>query len=116
MSNLSTINEAVKSAHDNNLEPAVVKTEGAGKAYQAVAQSMAIAVQDITDHLRNISMLASTAVAVATEMMIANPEQVDQYSRVIEKAQGTVSKAAQSFEEVGMKAGKVLNQFPSGDK
>ncbi|NEO98213.1 MAG: hypothetical protein F6K58_05870 [Symploca sp. SIO2E9] len=116
MSNLSTINEAVKSAHDNNLTPSVVKTEGAGKAYQAVSQSMAIAVQDVTDYLRNISMLASTAVAVATEMMVANPEKVDQYSKVIEQAQSTINTAASSFEDVGLKAGNVLNKFPSGDQ
>ncbi len=116
MSNLSTVNEAVKTVQDSILSPTVVKTEGAGKAYQSVAQSMAIAIQDVTDHLRNISMLASTAVAVATEMMIANPEKIDSYSKIIDKAQGMVNTAAQSFEEVGTKAGKVLGDFPAGSE
>lgn len=116
MSNLSTVNEAVKSVHDSILAPTIVKTEGAGKAYQSVAQSMAIAVQDVTDHLRNISMLASTAVAVATELMIANPDKVDSYGKIIDKAQGTVGTAAKSFEDIGTKAAKVLKQFPSGSE
>ncbi|GBF82097.1 hypothetical protein [Aphanothece sacrum] len=98
----------------NNLSPSVVKTEGAGKAYQSVAQSMALAVQDATDYLRNISTIASTAVAVATEMMIANPEELGQYIEIINKAQDTVNKAATTFQKIGTDAGQVLEDFPSG--
>lgn len=107
---LSTVN-AVKEAV---FAPDVVKTQGAGKAYQSVAQSMAIAVQDVTDHMRNISTIATTAVAVTTELMIANPDKFEQYSKIMDKAQGTVDQAAESFEKIVQEAGKGLKDFPSG--
>lgn len=102
--------------HVTNLDPTVVKTEGAGKAYQSVAQSMALAVQDATDYLRNISTVASTAVAVATEMMISDPEKLGEYVQIINQAQETVNKAAETFQGIGNDAGDVLKNFPSGSE
>ena len=75
---------------------------------------MALAVQDATDHLRNISTVASTAVAVATEMMIADPDRFAQYAKIMNQAQETVNKAAMTFREIGADAGEVLDKFPSG--
>ena len=106
-SELNTINDAV-------LDPEVVKIQGAGKAYQMVAQSMAIAIQDVTDHLRNISTISSTAVAVTTELMIANPDKFEQYSKIMDKAQGSITRATLSFEKIGKDAGQILREFPSG--
>ena len=42
----------------------------AGQVYQAIAQSMAIAIQDATDALRNINTIAATATAVAIAQML----------------------------------------------
>ena len=106
---LDTIKEAV-------LAPEVIKVQGAGKAYQVVAQSMAIAIQDATDHLRNISTISSTAVAVGTELMIANPEKFEQYSKILDKAQGSITRATLSFEKIGKDAGQILKDFPSGSE
>ena len=111
MSELSTVDSATK---DTVFAPEIVKVQGAGKAYQSVAQSMAIAVQDITDHMRNISTIATTAVAVTTELMIANPDKLQQYSQILDKAQGSVDQAAKSFQEVVKQAGEGLKTFPSG--
>ncbi len=100
-------------------DPKVVKIQGAGKAYQSVAQSMALAVQDATDYLRSISTIANTAVAVATELMItdaADPEKVAQYIKIINQAQNTVNKAAETFKDIGTDAGDILNDFPSGSE
>lgn len=102
--------------HNQVLTPEVVKVQGAGKAYQMVAQSMAIAIQDATDHLRNISTISSTAVAVTTELMIANPDKFEQYSKILDKAQGSISKATFSFGKVGKDAGQILKDFPSGSE
>ena len=97
-----------------NLTPEVVRTEGAGKAYQAVAQSMAIAVQDATDYLRNISSIASTAIAVSTQLMIQE-RQVEPYGSIIAKSQESVNSSAEIFERIGKSSGEILKQFPSGD-
>lgn len=97
------------------LDPTTVKIQGAGKAYQSVAQSMAIAVQDATNYLENALIVSSAAIAVATEKMVANPPaNIPIYSPVIEQAGKTVEMAAKNFSDIGMKAGEVLKNFPSG--
>ena len=114
MSSLDKAKEAVDLIHKYNLSPQVVKTEGAGKAYQAVAQSMSLAIQDATEHLRNVSAVAQAAIAVSTELMIATKE-VEPYSQFIDKAQDTVDRAETTFKNVGMDAGDILKRFPSGE-
>ena len=104
----------ISKIHDAVLAPEVVKVQGAGKAYQMVAQSMAIAIQDATDHLRNVSTISSTAVAVTTELMIAHPDKFEQYSKILDKAQGSIAQATTSFEKIGKDAGQILKDFPSG--
>jgi hypothetical protein len=43
----------------------------AGRAYQSVAQSAAIAIQDATDYLRGINTISSTAAGIGIAMVIA---------------------------------------------
>ena len=100
--------------NETNLDPAVVKTEGAGKAYQSVAQSMAIAVQDTTDYLRNITTLSSTAIAVCTQLMLQE-RRVDPYGDIIAKSQQTLNETVQIFERIGSSSAKILKEFPSGN-
>jgi hypothetical protein len=94
------------------MSPQVVKTSGAGKAYQSVAQSAAIAVQDATDALRNISTIATTAVGVAMAQYLATGEQ--KYADAIDKAQAVMQNATDDFTKIGTAAAQVLKSFPSG--
>ena len=108
MINLSQINSQV-------LDPQVVRTEGAGKAYQSVANSMAITVQDATDYLRTNLMVSGAAIAVCIEKMVAAPEEnVETYGPVLEKAQQNIATAIENFTQVGLAAAEVLSKFPSG--
>lgn len=43
----------------------IIAGQGGGKAYESVAQSAALAIQDATDHLRNINTISATALAIA---------------------------------------------------
>lgn len=107
MSNLSEINSQV-------IDPKVVKTEGAGKAYQSVANSMAITVQDATDYLRTNLMVSAAVSAVCLEKMLENPPlNVPIYEPVLKQAQTNVATATKNFTEVGTAAANVLNNFPS---
>ncbi len=111
MSNISDVSQI----NAQLLDPQVVKTQGAGKAYQSVAQSMAIAVQDATNYLENALIVSSAAIAVATEKMVSNPPaNIPIYSPVIEQAGKTVEMATKNFTDIGMKAGEILKNFPSG--
>ena len=98
------------------LDPAVVKESGMGKAYQYVAQTSAFAVGSGADFLRGITHLGIAGVAVAlSNMMSSPPESVEQWSPVVDEVMDTVSKAADQFDKIGKKAGKVLAKFPSGE-
>ncbi|KZN51644.1 hypothetical protein [Pseudoalteromonas luteoviolacea] len=89
------------------------KLSGAGKAYQSVSQSTAIAIQDATDNLRNINTMATTAMGVAISQMLATGK-VDDYAGIIEAANKMVENGTKNFGEVGSSASNLLDKFPSG--
>lgn len=113
MTKLKSTKESIIVNTRTNLCPKVVKTEGAGKAYQSVSQSMAVAVQDATDYLRNITTLNSTAIAVCTQLMIAQ-QKVEPYGDIIANSQETLKRAVKIFEKVGKSSAKITKEFPSG--
>ncbi|KAB7772153.1 hypothetical protein [Xanthomonas maliensis] len=94
------------------MSPQVVLTSGAGKAYQSVAQSTAIAVQDATDALRNVSTIATTAVGVAMAQYLATGD--EKYVTALTQAQALMQGATNDFERVGTAAASVLKSFPAG--
>ena len=120
MSNLDAI-EASILVNKANLDPKTVKTEGAGKAYQAVAQSMALAVQDGTNYLRNVEALALAALSVLTEQMVKSTLEKDMteakncVTSIADVNEKLVTPAVTTFGAIGETAGEVLNKFPSGE-
>jgi hypothetical protein len=90
----------------------VVLTSGAGKAYQSVAQSAAIAIQDAADALRNVSTIATTAAGVAMAQLLATGD--SKYQTALNEAQAMMKSATEDFSKVGEAASKVLTNFPSG--
>lgn len=89
-----------------------VRQEGAGKAYQSVAQSTAIAIQDATDNLRNLNTISTTAQGVAMAQFLATGE--SKYAKALELAQSMSTQAANNFLLVGTNAADVLKGYPSG--
>lgn len=95
------------------LTQGVVLTSGAGKAYQSVAQSTALAVQDATDALRNVSTMATTAAGVALAQILATGN-VAQYQPTLDSAQTIMTNAIADFSAIGLAAGDILKTFPAG--
>jgi hypothetical protein len=104
--------DAINAVQSATMAPQVVKTSGAGKAYQSVAQSTAIAVQDATDTLRNMSTIATTAIGVAMAQFLATKD--EKYIKVITEAQTVMTNATTNFTAVGTAAAQILKGFPSG--
>lgn len=104
--------DAINQVQLATMSPQVVLTSGAGKAYQSVAQSTAIAVQDATDALRNISTIATTAAGVAMAQYLATGE--PRYANVLTKAQELMQGATEDFTKIGSAAATVLKGFPAG--
>ncbi|MBN8940907.1 MAG: hypothetical protein J0H01_15505 [Rhizobiales bacterium] len=104
--------DVINQAQLATMGPQVVLTSGAGKAYQSVAQSAAIAVQDATDALRNVSTIATTAVGVAMAQYLATGD--DRYAKALTHAQQLMKGATEDYGAIGAAAAGVLKGFPSG--
>lgn len=107
----SDISDAILVSQNATLTPDLVVVQGAGKAYQAVAQSMAIAVQDATDSLRNSTTMATTAMGVALAQFLATKDTT--YLQAIDEAGKVVTSAATTLATVGKNATEILKSFPS---
>jgi len=104
----------VEALQQATLAGSVSKHSGAGKAYQSVSQSSAIAVQDATDNLRNITTLSTTAMGVAISQMLATGE-VDKYAPIIAQASDMIKNSTSNFKTIGENASDLLKNFPVGD-
>lgn len=96
------------------LSPAQVAAVGAGNAYQSVAQSAAIAIQDATENLRNLSSIGSTAIGVAMAQYLSTGK--PEFKDAIERAQAIVTQATKDFRSVGEHAAFIVNSFPTGSE
>jgi hypothetical protein len=94
------------------MSPQVVRTSGAGKAYQSVAHSAAIAVQDAADALRAVSIIAATGSGVAMARFVATGDA--KYLQGVMAAQEMVRLATEDFARIGVAASEALKNFPSG--
>lgn len=99
---------------DNSITPQIIYEEGAGKAYQSVAQSAAIAIQDATDNLRNINTISATAIGVAMAQMLEAPAKAMVYKDVISQIFLINTNAADNFKKIGENVTDVLKDFPHG--
>lgn len=101
---LSTISDATATS-------SVARTQGAGKAFQSVCNSAAIAVQDSTDYVRSTGIISATAQGTAMAQLLATGD--SKYVQVLEQAQKMMVEAASVFREIGTNAADVVKGFPT---
>ncbi len=92
------------------VSPGAPTQQGNNMVAQSVAQSMAIAVQDVVDLMRNISAIETSAIGAATAKWIAEPENVF-YPVIIEKSTETMAEIATLMKTVGENTAYILNQY-----
>jgi hypothetical protein len=107
--------DVIQQTQTATLGQGVVQVSGAGKAYQSVAQSTALAVQDATDALRNVSTMATTAAGVALAQILATGD-AKQYQPTLDSAQAIMAQAITDFGNIGKAAGTILQNFPAGQR
>ncbi|NEO78755.1 hypothetical protein [Moorena sp. SIO4G3] len=116
MSNAEIVKASIELINNTNLDPTTIRKEGAGKAYQSVAQSMAMVIQDVVDYERNLMALSQAAIGVSMEKIVQNPDtNLETYSKVIDESQDIVNEGVKTLAQVGLEAGQILKDFPSGD-
>lgn len=108
------IMNSIQAVQQATLTGDVIRHSGAGKAYQSVSQSAAIAVQDATDQLRNMGTIGTTAAGVAVSQMLATGN-AGECAKVLAQIQTLMTTSAESFKTIGENAGSVVKSFPSGD-
>lgn len=104
--------DAINQSQTAAMGAQVVLTSGAGKAYQSVAQSTAIAIQDATDALRNISTITTTAAGVVIAQMLVNP--ASPTSALLPTLQKVMESATKDYIAIGAAATEIVNEYPSG--
>lgn len=104
--------DAINQTQKATLDPQVVLTAGAGKAYQAVAQSAALAIQDAVDALRQASTVSASATGIALAQFLASGD--PRYLEAIPAAQTMMAKAIEDFRALASAASEVVKGFPSG--
>jgi hypothetical protein len=100
--------------HDKLISDDAVNDEATRKAYLFVAQSVAIAVQDAVDNLRNINAICNTVIGAAMAQGLEDPDGAPQFQPIISLAREISLEATSSFLNIGNNAAKILNNFPSG--
>jgi hypothetical protein len=104
--------DAVNQIQSAVMQQQVVLTSGAGKAYQSVAHSAAIAVQDAADAMRGISIIAATASGVAMTKFLANGD--PKYLAAVAAAQDMIKLGTDEFARAAAVAAAAVKDFPSG--
>jgi hypothetical protein len=94
------------------LSPQSVRTSGAGKAYQLVAHSAALAVQDAANALSGMSTIAATASGVALTRFLTTGD--PKYLAGVAAAVDMVKLATDDFARISAAASAAVNGFPSG--
>ena len=116
MSDPTNVNAQIVDMIDHSqratMAPQIVLTGGAGKAYQAVAQAAAIAIQDAADALRNATTVANAASATALSQFLASGD--PRYLDALPYVGAMIDKAIADFEAIGTAASGMLKNFPSG--
>lgn len=103
----------VQAIQQASLTGTVISHSGAGKAYQSVAQSSAIAIQDATDQLRNFGTIGTTAAGVAVAQMLATGD-YETFGNILEKIDKMLTDSAKNFKNVSGYASNVVSEFPTG--
>lgn len=111
---LTTVNpqivDAVQRSNESVLKDA--RTTGSSVAYQHVAQSTAIAIQDAAEYLRSIAAISTATNGVALGMILAGQNAQDA-AQAIDKAKSAMEGAVEAFQSVGQTAATILQGFPS---
>ncbi|MGC1303956.1 MAG: RebB family R body protein [Caulobacteraceae bacterium] len=103
--------DAINQSLAATMSPSVLLASGGGKAYQLVAQQAAIAVQDATEILRGLSMVATTASSVALTNYLVDGDA--KYLDALNAAQGLLKSAVETY-SAATAAAQTLSQFPTG--
>ncbi|QSQ21958.1 hypothetical protein JY651_43590 [Pyxidicoccus parkwayensis] len=78
-------------------------------AQEMVAHAAATAVADATNYLRSVGTLTTASMAACTKLMLQSKDPA--YGDLMGQMNQTLSAAAQTFEDIGLRAATILSLF-----
>jgi len=84
-------------------------SQGAGQAVQSIAQSIAIAVQDSVDTMRNMATVQSATIGVATQKYIETKDH--HYIPITEHCHANLDSSVGYWEKVGKTGASILAEY-----
>jgi hypothetical protein len=108
----AVIVDAINQIQSAVMSPQSARGSGAGKAYQLVAHSAALAVQDAANALGGVSTLAATASGVALTKFLTTGD--PKYLAGVAAAADMVKLATDDFARISAAATTAVTTFPSG--
>ena len=87
----------------------VAQQAGTSRAFQSIAQSVAISVQDAVDNLRNVETISTTATGVAMAQLLTTKDPA--YGMIIDQAQSLMANAIKNYSAVGKAAADIISEF-----
>ncbi|TDF41464.1 hypothetical protein EYS14_00980 [Alteromonadaceae bacterium M269] len=105
---------SIQAVQQATLTGDIIKHSGAGKAYQSVSQTAAIAIQDAADQLRHMGTIGTTATGVAISQLLATGN-VKECTEVLQQLQDMMTNSTSNFKTIGENASSILKEFPTGD-
>ena len=102
-------NMAISSSVSGAKRPPTPLNRGAGQAVQSISQSIAIAVQDAVDTMRNIATVQSSALGVATQKHIETKDH--EYIPIRDHCQKSMNRSVEYWESVGKKGADILTSY-----
>lgn len=76
----------------------------------SVNQSIALAIQDATDLMRNISTIETTVIGIASAKWLAEPANTD-YEKIISNAKENITFTVENLSAVGENAANVISSL-----
>nr|WP_320016545.1 hypothetical protein [uncultured Desulfobacter sp.] len=99
------ISDSIKGSENDNSP----LSNGAGQSVQSVSQSVAISVQDAGDTMRNIALVQTTALGVATQKFVESKDPT--YIPVIDKCQSVMKESVSYWASIGTKGAEILEAY-----
>lgn len=98
-----------------NQATATAPDEVIQKAYQFVALSASISIQDAIDNLRGVNAICTTIIGTAMAQALEDPTATEQMQKIITMAQNIADNTAATCKRVNENATSLLSNFPRGN-
>lgn len=102
---------ATKQPTIENSTPGVSPDDTSSKAYEFIALSASLVVQDATDNLRNINTMCAAAMGVAMSQALEEPSAASHMQQVIDMIRQLQDDSAKNYQQISSNVTALLGNL-----